>query len=102
VAEPEKVLQIFSYMMMQLVGSRYISHLNDILSLEEGEIEFLLCDLHAHMAITSLSVHFLYASFQDFLLDPTHSGNYHIDNKVHKTMHISNCFHAFAHEHFML
>jgi len=95
--DAEPALQAFSYMILD-GGSRRMEDIECILTLEKGELEVSLCDIHAIMSISAGQAKFLHASFQDFLLDPARSKHFYVDLEEHKSKHLINAFRIFARE----
>ncbi|KAF9552204.1 hypothetical protein CPC08DRAFT_714840 [Agrocybe pediades] len=91
----EKVCRILSF---QLITKFEVpcSIIEKFLSYEDGEIDILFCDLQAvvrlqHVAIGSSETRYLdviHASFEDYLLDPERSKQYHIDIEQERNRHL--------------
>ncbi|KAF9549604.1 hypothetical protein CPC08DRAFT_675027 [Agrocybe pediades] len=91
----EKVFRILSFHL--IAKSRFgvpCSTIERILSYDEGEVDILFCDLQAvieirraeHSEDRYLAV--VHASFEDYLLDPERSKQFHVDIEQERTKHL--------------
>ncbi|KAF9555067.1 hypothetical protein CPC08DRAFT_712319 [Agrocybe pediades] len=87
----EKVCRILS---LRLIIDFPCSLMERILSYEEGEIDMLCCDLQAVVKIRRFGssedryVHVVHASFEDYLLDPERSKQFHVDIEQERPKHL--------------
>jgi len=73
----------------------YSPDISAFMSLAEGELEMLFCDLGALVKIEHVlnvpRLHILHASFNDFLLDPERSKEFFIDNPTFRADYVADC-----------
>jgi len=75
------VLEVLS-LLLTVVGVATSSHVEGLLSCDQGEIQLLLIDLHSIIRVPESGtdeVRILHASFRDYLLDRSRSGPFYID-----------------------
>ncbi|KAF4609774.1 hypothetical protein D9613_012056 [Agrocybe pediades] len=82
----EKVCRILSFHFIAKYGPVPCSTIERILSYDEGEIDILFCDLQAVVEIRpsptrseNRLLHVVHASFEDYLIDPERSKQFHVD-----------------------
>ncbi|PPQ89222.1 hypothetical protein CVT25_001301 [Psilocybe cyanescens] len=86
------VLQILAFQMISkskhVEITDHVGHMEEILSMNPGDAEIALCDLGSILKVTNHStdagvqdrrLHIFHASLEDFLLDESRSGKFHID-----------------------
>ncbi|KAF4618826.1 hypothetical protein D9613_010080 [Agrocybe pediades] len=87
----EKVFQILSF---RLIANYPCSTIERILPYNEGEIDILFCDLQAVVEIRRVAfsetrlLHVVHASFEDYLLDPERSKQFHVDIEQERPKHL--------------
>ncbi|KAF4609773.1 hypothetical protein D9613_012055 [Agrocybe pediades] len=94
--EVEKVFQILSFRLMTKSLRIPCSAIERILSYEEGEIDILFCDLQAVVEIRRVAfsedryLEVVHASFEDYLLDPERSKQFHVDIEQERNRHFAS------------
>ncbi|KAF9552198.1 hypothetical protein CPC08DRAFT_714830 [Agrocybe pediades] len=90
----EKVIQILSFRLITKFLTFPCSTIERILSYDEGEINILFCDLQAVVEIRPLQsseeqqLTVVHASFEDYLLDPERSNQFHLDIEQERAKHL--------------
>lgn len=97
----ETVLQILALTMLTgpVLPLEVISmaKIEEILFLDEGDVQLLLCDLGSILYFDDFpdNIKFHHASIQDFLLDRSRSGQFHIDPSVYHSILACKLFQYF-------
>jgi len=77
----DRVLQVLS-LLLTVLGMATSSHLEELLSCDQGEIRLLLVDLHSIIRVPESDtdeIRILHGSFRDYLIDRSRSGPFFID-----------------------
>ncbi|KAF9552201.1 hypothetical protein CPC08DRAFT_754884 [Agrocybe pediades] len=102
VLDIEKVFRILSFRLIAKSWRVPCSTIERILSYEEGEIDILFCDLQAVVEIQRFEyfedryLYVVHASFEDYLLDPKRSKQFHIDIEQERTKHLVSLLQYFS------
>ncbi|KAF8959722.1 hypothetical protein BDZ97DRAFT_1922698 [Flammula alnicola] len=88
--EPDAVLHILCILLMPSPTMMTIPFIQDLLSLDEGDVELALSGLSSIMEIKSSKINFLHASLPDFLLDETRAGRFYA-NSDRICVHLFRC-----------
>ena len=81
VEDIDLVLEVLS-LLLTVLGMATSSHMEDLLSCDQGEIQILLVDLHSIIRVPESDtdeIRILHSSFRDYLLDRSRSGPFFID-----------------------
>jgi len=81
VANIARVLEVLS-LLLTVLGIASSSHMEELLSCNQGEIQMLLVDLHSIIRVPERDadeIRILHASFRDYLFDRSRSGPFFID-----------------------
>jgi len=81
VVDIDRVLQVLS-LLLTVLGMATSSHLEELLSCDQGEIRLLLVDLHSIIRVPESDtdeIRILHGSFRDYLIDRSRSGPFFID-----------------------
>jgi len=81
VADIDRVLEVLS-LLLTVLGMTTSSHMEQLLSCDQGEIQMLLIDLHSIIRVPESDadeIRILHASFRDYLIDRSRSGPFFID-----------------------
>ena len=93
VGSVQDVLPIIAFHLM--TGANFVKSIEQLFSLESGEIAVLFCDLASIIALhkegTGIYLKILHASLSDFLLDQARSRQFYIDLKLHHTNLVTRC-----------
>ncbi|KAF9550446.1 hypothetical protein CPC08DRAFT_322895 [Agrocybe pediades] len=84
--DPSTVLDILAFPV--LYGEFYVTDLERILQLEEGDVEVTLADLQSLVTIDSnMKVKVLHKSLEDFLCDSQRAGDFYLDLSAVQVQH---------------
>jgi len=81
VGDIDLVLEVLS-LLLTVLGMATSSHMEDLLSCDQGEIQILLVNLHSIIRVPESDtdeIRILHASFRDYLLDRSRSGPFYIE-----------------------
>jgi len=81
VGDIDLVLEVLS-LLLTVLGMATSSHMEELLSCDQGEIQMLLVDLHSLIRVPegdTDEIRILHASFRDYLLDRSRSGSFYIN-----------------------
>ncbi|KAF9552208.1 hypothetical protein CPC08DRAFT_647217, partial [Agrocybe pediades] len=95
----EKVCRILSFRLITNFHRVPCSTMERILSYEDGEIDILFCDLPAVVEIRRFEfsemrlLDVVHASFEDYLLDPERSKQFHVNIEQERPKHLVSIIH---------
>ncbi|KAF9549595.1 hypothetical protein CPC08DRAFT_755249 [Agrocybe pediades] len=98
----EKVCRVLSFRLIAKSLQIPCSTIERFLSYDEGEIDILFCDLQAVVEIRRSGVseqrylHVVHASFEDYLLDPERSKEFHVDIEQERNRHLVSILQYFS------
>ncbi|PPQ89614.1 hypothetical protein CVT25_012531 [Psilocybe cyanescens] len=100
VADIDKVLDIFMFLLLVQFWDKTRTVIEDFLFFRRGELDVILCDLHSLVSIPlpdddSSELRIFHASFPDFLLDRSRSGKFYIDTAKASTTIARYCMRHF-------
>ena len=93
VEDVDRVLEILSLLLFfhRVQQAWNSSHIEDMLSLEQGDAKLYLGDLSSIVNTELNTIQVLHASFTDFLVDPTRSKKFWINPPVRHTVFARQC-----------
>ena len=88
----DRVLEILSVIFIFSPHHSWgLSRIEEILSLQHGDVELYLVDLNSILNIEPTIIQVLHASFTDFLVDPTRSQEFWINPRARHTVFARQC-----------